>query len=145
VDENLRPVLHKTKSRPSCTESGACGLPPGHKHEGVESSAAVWWRRLVIESLRREIHAGFIGFSLELLQSAQSYNGPQPLDFPCCIPRSRIKFDSVKDGVRKQGASPTHANVLVLVSHDERRIWRFADAMKDVGYVQPIERLVEWH
>lgn len=144
VDEQLRPVYRKTKTRSSCTESGACGLPPGHTHVGVESSAAVWWRRLATEFERRkgQVHGCFLGFSLEILASAQSYAGPQPLDFACCIPRSRIKFDTVKNGVRKQGTSPTHSNVIVLVSYDLERVERFTRAMADVGYVQPFDELV---
>lgn len=145
VDESLRPVFRKTKKRLGCTETGACGLPPGHTHHGIESSAAVWWRRVVrdFEARSYATHTGFVGFSLELLQSAQEYEGLlQPLDFACCVPKGRVKFDSMQDGVRKQGTQPTHANVLVLVSYDYERIKRFARAFDDVGYVQPFNELV---
>lgn len=147
VDETGREVIRKSKTRPGCTESGACGLPPGHKHSGVESSAVFWWHKLVHEfGAGRVSCAVFLGFSLELLQSAQGFAGKQPLDFPCSIPKQRIKFEIEVDGVRVQASDPTHANVIVLVTNatEEERLGyystdsktrRFVETFQQIGYV----------
>jgi len=149
VDECGREVIRKSKKRPGCTESGACGLPPGHKHSGVESSAVFWWHKLVHEfEAGRVACAMFLGFSLEVLQSAQGFAGKQPLDFPCSLPKQRIKFETEVDGVRVQAADPTHANVIVLVmrgapelplgdqhSNALQMIERFKTTFSQIGYV----------
>jgi hypothetical protein len=146
VDEAGREVIRKSKHRPGCTESGACGLPPGHKHSGVESSAVFWWHKLVHEfEAGRVACAMFLGFSLEILQSAQGFAGRQPLDFPCSIPKQRIRFETEDEsGVRKPGDQPTHGNVIVLVIEEGSRVappreWamleRFQTTFQQIGYV----------
>lgn len=144
--------------RPKCTETGSCGLPPGHRHEGVTSSAVTWWRALCGEWAAGRVTAAiFVGFSIELLQSCQGGPDPghHPLDFPCCFPKERIKFDVVKDGKRVSGTAPTHSNVIVLlpaIEHvrnledlrlnqsghgetDVNMLARFDEAFGPVGYV----------
>lgn len=108
-------------------------VPEGYEGMGTRSNAALWWA--VWSSMWKvgEIdELFFVGFTLEILRSAQGLEDiPQPIDFPLCVPSSRIKFDTVNtritkgkragelidpsapEGARVSGTSPTHANVLV--------------------------------
>jgi hypothetical protein len=72
--------------------------PPGGLAEikgcGTNSNAVLWW------SVLAEYHrtgavssAVFVGFTLEILSTAQAMNVPQPLDFPYCVSRGRTCFD----------------------------------------------------
>lgn len=117
---------------------------PVNKHSGVESSAVFWWHKLMHEfEAERVACAMFLGFSLELLQSAQGFVGKQPLDFPCCIPRQRVKFELEVDGKRVVGRDPTHSNVVVLVCRRPDGFpWsaspivdRFQSTFSQIGYV----------
>jgi hypothetical protein len=66
--------------------------PPGLSESG--GGAALWWNKLLQEFCRDgSINALFVGFSLELLQTAQRFPVPQPLDYTYCIPKRRLKFD----------------------------------------------------
>jgi len=149
VDEAGREVIFKTKKRRGCKETGACGLPPGHKHRGVESSAVFWWHKLMHEfTAGRVACAIFLGFSLEILQSAQTFIGNQPLDFPGSIPKQRIRFETEdENGVRVPGEQPTHGNIIDLVTAcpfkqgafgpnlDDPRTDRFRECFSQIGYV----------
>ena len=117
--------------------------PPGgrvteeYQGMGTHSNAALWWARLASSWQKGEVDAAiFIGFTLEILRSAQAMQVPQPLDFPLCVPSSRIAFDTLNrivekkkdkkmirelidptepEGVRVSSDSPTHANVIVYL------------------------------
>lgn len=124
VDAVFRPVHAASRGRPACSETGACGLPPGHAHTGVTSSAKAWWRLLVSAWMRGEVEqAVFIGFSLEILQSSQvedetGETAPalSVLHFPICVPRRRMRFFApTVAGELVEGDQPTHANVLVYL------------------------------
>lgn len=119
-----------------CRETGACGIPVGHTHEGVESSQKKWWFKLVREWAARHVtDAVFVCFSVELLQSSQVGNGGlhTPLDFPICFPTRRVPY--VKPG-GKVGASPPHASCIVCVSRDGEVIQRFHDAFGVIGQIK---------
>lgn len=126
VDENGRTVIRASKAsgRKSCVETGSCGLPPGHKHKGVTSSAATWWHKLGLWWNTRNMAgqratAICVLFSLELLQTVQQFKDvPHPLDFTGCLPRERVDFDVVVEGRREPQGQPTHANLIVLLSND---------------------------
>lgn len=150
IDREGRAVYHARKVDgvrvEGCTVTGECGLPPGHKHRGIESSAALFWRVLCKQwELEHVPAAFFVGFSLELLQSCQG--GPQPphfpLDFNSCIPKDRIKFDLVENGQRVPGKDPTHSNLLALMpptnmrtgTKDVLAIARFEEALASVGWI----------
>lgn len=102
---------------------GGC-VPAAYRGMGTSSNAALWWGRLASSWQEGEIEAAiFVGFTLEILRSAQALDVPQPLDFPLCVPSSRIAFDT---GVHEDGwpdcllqrvssSSPTHANVIVYL------------------------------
>jgi hypothetical protein len=129
----------KAKGRRACTETGACGLVSGHRHYGVTSSAAAWWAKTCVELRNTRISSAFfVGFSVELIQTAQSWDCPNPLDFVCVFPSERIPFDTIVDGKRVSGEQPTHASVLVFAGvganmlskgRDIRRVFR------EIGYV----------
>jgi len=100
--------------------------PPGgrvsEKGLGTSSNAALWWAKLASEWQAGEVEAAiFVGFTLEILRSAQALDVPQPLDFPICVPKSRIKFDTPvysdqgEPYQREASSSPTHANVIVYL------------------------------
>ncbi len=144
VDECGREVLFKTKTYPGCKVTGDCGLPPGHKHSGIESSAVFWWHKLMHEFYSGRVAcAMFLGFSLEILQSAQTFAGKQPLDFPACIPKQRIRFETEDEsGARQPGDQPTHGNVIVLVIRSlgpegpvTPILQRFRETFSQIGYV----------
>lgn len=143
VDEDGRPVIQASKAsgRRRCVETGACGLPPGHKHKGVTSSAAMWWHKLglwwnVRNMAAQPAVAICVLFSLELLQTVQKYKDvAHPLDFVGCLARDRIDFDTVVDGKRVPQGQPTHANLIVLLSNDWSAKKRFQDVFSQHGKV----------
>jgi hypothetical protein len=113
-DRQGRLVISKTKLRGPCTETGDCGLPPGHKHEGVESSQKAWWTKLAREyASGRVTHAVFLSFSIELLQTSQ-VNPEQgtPHDHTICLPDRRIPYVKADGTV---GGSPPHASMLIYL------------------------------
>lgn len=94
-----QPATKRREAVPSCQVTGACGLPPGHKHVGVQSSSKAWWFRLAEQWRAGAVEAAvFLAYSLELLQTTQNglvdrgSDALIPLDFPCCYPADRIKF-----------------------------------------------------
>jgi hypothetical protein len=112
-----REVIRSTKDRKGCSETGHCGLPPGHAHKGVTSSAKAWWRKLADQYRKGHVQAAvYVGFSIEILQSTQvdlEDGELLPLDFPFCIPKQRICFWVERNGVLTPGKSPTHSSVLI--------------------------------
>ena len=122
-DVSGRKVIRATKSHGSgCTETGACGLPAGHSHEKVTSSAKAWWFKLAKEWSEGRVNAAvFVGFSLELLQATQvpltvGFDPlPIPLLFPRCYAAQRIKFLTQEGTKLVPGEQPTHANVIIYL------------------------------
>lgn len=107
-------------------------VPPEYEGMGTKSNAALWWSAYASMWAEGEIdQMVFLGFTLEILRSTQALDVPQPIDFPMCVPSSRIKFDTVNTvrtsgkkkgelvdpskpaGARVRGTSPTHANIIV--------------------------------
>ena len=85
--------------------------PPGGK-QGGRSSAACWWKALARAWQAGEVDAAiFVGFSLEILRSAQGLGGLQPLDFPLCVPSKRIAFGTPTG----PSNAPINANVIVFL------------------------------
>lgn len=79
----------------------------------TKSRACAWWRKLVEEfDAGRVRSAVFVGFTLEILRSAQGGKWAHPFDFAVCVPRDRLQFE---------GTSPTHANVIVYLGAHDRR------------------------
>lgn len=91
-------------------------IPEEYRGIGTRSNAALWWGALASAWQVKEVESAiFIGFSLELLRSAQALVVPQPMHFPLCVPSSRIAFDREEDGKRVESKSPTNANVIVYL------------------------------
>ena len=118
-------------------------IAPEHRGKGTRSNAALWWARLATAWDTGEIEAAvFVGFTLEILRSAQGLDCPQPLDMPLCIPSKRIAFDTPSEGGGGElvsGTSPTHANVIVLLPNrgDEgASVIAFRDAFESLGRVR---------
>jgi hypothetical protein len=78
-----------------CRWSGPLFLNPPGKCEGNPSGAGPWWKKLVDEWSRDgDWSAIFVGYSLEQLQTFQSWSPWHPLDMSLiCIPKRRIEFD----------------------------------------------------
>lgn len=127
-DNRQRLVLSK------CSQTGDCGLKPGHVHEGVESNQKKWWFKLAKEFKSGRVkEAVFVCFSIELLQTTQVGNLypnvlPIPLDFPICFPSRRIAYDHLDDkGKRVTGKSPPHASCIVYLGpHQAQFLTAFA-------------------
>lgn len=91
-------------------------VPDEYKGLGTSSNAALWWATLASAWEAGEVEAAiFVGFTLEILRSAQSLDVPQPINFPLCVPSSRIAFDTEQQGERIASKQPTHANVIVYL------------------------------
>lgn len=109
-------------------------VPDEYAGLGTRSNAALWWAVWSNMWLVGEIDAMiFIGFTLEILRSTQGLDCPQPLDFPLCVPSSRIDFETENtvrtkgkkagelidpnepEGARVSQGSPGHANVIVYL------------------------------
>lgn len=144
TDESWRQVFKKTAGRESCTVSGACGLPPGHQHKSVTSSAKRWWFKLAEHWMSGDIEqAIFIAFSLEMLQTMQidaPAGLPLPHELPICFPRSRLAYYKLKDGKLVEGSSPPHASFIVYLPNRkvplDRSNARFQLAFEKFGYTR---------
>ncbi len=113
--------------------------PPGGKM-GQKSLAGLFWARTVDQYVRRRVReVVFLGFTIELLRTAQTY-APHitPLDCTICVPKQRLRFvrpDPSKPDGLEVGKSPAHANVLVLITPDPNRVPEFATAFRNIGAV----------
>ncbi len=126
-------VIKASGNRPGCTATGACGLSPDHVHDGMQSSAAAWWKKLMTAWLAGNISSAiFLGFSIEILQTTQTSGVRSPLTFPICYPKQRIKFVR-EDG--EVGASPPHASCIICVSAHQEAIERFEENFSTLGHV----------
>lgn len=118
--------------------------PPGEREHGTKGrpNSQLWWPKLCAEYLAGRVEqAIYVGFSLELLQTAQGGTGPMPLDFPFCIPAKRVNF--LGEDLQPQG-SPTHANVIIYLppcgpdmkeEYTEDSIYGFRCAFSEIGRV----------
>jgi len=117
TDDDWVSVLKKTGTRESCSVTGACGLPPGHSHKNVTSSAKRWWQRLTKHWQAQDVdEAIFIGFSLEMLQTFQvdvPLGLQLPHDFQICFPRARLAYYKLVSEKLVKGSSPPHASFIV--------------------------------
>jgi len=73
-------------------------------------------------------HAIFVGFSIEILQTAQS--NINPLQFPICVPRKRLRFIH-RDNAN--ATTPTHANVIVYLPGIVDRTAEFVEEFSALG------------
>ena len=97
-----------------------------------KSLAGLFWAKLMEERKIGFNHAIFIGFSIEIMQVSQNYHELSVLDFPVCVPSSRIKFE--KQNEKK--ASPSHANVIVYVPGRINHSVLFAQTFAKYGKIK---------
>ena len=91
----------------------------------TQSNATAWWRKLTEEyGSGRTREAIFVGFTLELLRSAQGGIWAHPFDFSFCVPKDRLCFG---------GDDPTHANVIVYLGPQRDR---FKEVFSALGRVK---------
>jgi hypothetical protein len=128
---------------PKCEQTGACGLPIPHKHEGTESGQKKWWFKLAQEFEIGNVESAiFIGFSIEILQTTQVKTPAGlsiPLDYPLCFPARRLQFLHEDheafsgQSYLKVGSGPPHANVIVCVTRSLDVKYRFVEAFEAIG------------
>jgi hypothetical protein len=133
--------------------------PPGGKLDKVTlepikagpglSSAAVWWGKLIAEWQAGNVHSAiFVCFSLAVFRTTQEEECATPFapyEFPFCVPRNRINYDKIVDGVRvpTKGAPADSAIVLLPPKQDIadsrygcETIKRFYDQFSKFGKVR---------
>lgn len=105
--------------------------PPGGK-VGNRSQTELFWLRLVAE--RRNFgHAVFMAFSAEALQTTQKPGQNSLMEFPFCVPSSRLRFHA--RGEAKH--SPSHSNVVVYVPGRVDVTARFLEVFSAIGACKP--------
>ena len=116
IDEQGNGLIQEWRGRVFLNPPGGT-LPQGISHLlGTRSSACGWWRKLMVEQATGRVTAAiFVGFTLEILRSAQGEGWPHPFDYAICVPAKRLCFG---------GTSPTHANVIVYTGPDVTRFER---------------------
>lgn len=101
---------------PKCRVTGACGLAPGHIHEGTESSTKKFWRKLIASWTSGAVtEAFFLAFNIELLQTSQVDSPRAAASLPFCIPSRRISFLRSTPTGFAPGDSPTHASAIIYL------------------------------
>lgn len=136
IDGRGRPVMVK------CTETGACGLKPGHTHEDVDSSVKRWWQKTVHEHLQSYFgHALFLSFSIEAMQVTQ--NGGYPLsilDFPTVVFKKRVNYIDPLTGEEMKGN--THSSCITYVPGRINKTAYFLELFQGFGKaVVPARRM----
>jgi hypothetical protein len=115
--------------------------PPGGKDDAGQALVPQFWNKLVREWTNGNVHeAIWIGYSLEQLQTLQnsSTTGMTPMDFPFCIPSSRIPFvenparKAKREAEGKKKSGPTHANYIVYLG-DALGRERFYEVFERIG------------
>ena len=110
------------------------GRTPSDSKFGYRTLPQLFWQKLVLERMVNDgfQHAIFIGYTIEILQTSQNKEFPCVMDYPFCVPKSRIKF--INPGPNPK-TSPTHANVIAYVPGNQCRIAAFQDAFEQIGKV----------
>lgn len=111
--------------------------PPGGKVPGTnQSQAQAFFFKAVDEWEVGHVQACcFFGFTLEILrltQRGEGFSGYSACDFAFCVLKERTQF---LDEDLKPQEDPTHANVLVLISHDKAMIRKFYVEAQKLGAV----------
>jgi hypothetical protein len=107
--------------------------PPGgmvrmQKGLGRESSAAMWWAKLQHDYQVGHIaEALFLGFTLEILRTAQKWGTP-PQAYPMCVPKDRLEFPSSSG---ENSDSPAMGSCIVYLG---TQVARFREVFEKVGY-----------
>lgn len=102
--------------------------PPGGKNpsRGYKSNTVMFWDKLMKSQFG---HAIFMAFSIEALQATQKC-GLSMLDYPICVPKSRLRFDK-PCGTKSN--SPTHSSVIAYVPAEVDRTDLFIKTFSKLG------------
>jgi len=127
-----------------------CLVRPEMKHIS-RSYPVIWWLKLCADYVAGNVtSAVYMGFSLEQMVTTQREGTPSVLDFPFCVPRSRINFNYPEDTIGGKpistsdvatSSNATHANVIVYLPpnttpHDAADgVDRFKEVFEAVGTV----------
>jgi hypothetical protein len=129
---------------------GHTGLVRPELSEISRSYPVVWWLKLCSDYVSGNVTSAiYMGFSLEQMVTTQRGGTPCLLDFPFCVPKSRLCFDypmDTNDGRPIDstsvvaGKQPTHGNVIVYLPPKEPHeaadgVDRFASVFASVGKV----------
>lgn len=149
--------------------------PPGGRAEipgmGTNSNACLWWRVLAAAyEVGHITSAIFVGFTLEILSTAQGMPGLQPIDFPRCYSKGRTCFDlprlaeieRLKGEIQKLGGTigpkdkkrdalikrlaeveATHGNRVRSESPTHANVFVFLPAERGLGQRYEVERFKE--
>lgn len=113
--------------------SGTVFLNPPGGRKMNKSIAGLFWGRLMQHLTDGKLtHAIFMGFSVEQLAITQGYADKSILDFPICVPRKRIKFDSPVE----EKDAPSHSNVIVYVPGVVDKTPHFVKTFSGLGKVK---------
>lgn len=102
------------------------GRAPGKNPAKTMSQATMWWWRLANAWKNGHVtEAIFVGFTMEIIRTAQSVNAPHPASFPLCFPTERMCFATpsavdendwpIVGATRVESEDPTHGNVVVYL------------------------------
>jgi ParB family transcriptional regulator, chromosome partitioning protein len=100
--------------------------PPGGK-TGNKSNVKLFWDKLMDTDF---LHAIFMAFSIEALQTTQSCILPMA-QYPICIPAKRIRFVSPEG----KKSSPSHSNCIVYIPDLIDRTEKFTEVFSRIGVV----------
>lgn len=124
--------------------------PPGRR-SGAVSVPSLFWARLMREREDRKItHAIFLSFTLNSLQTTQRKSTPAMGEFPCCILKKRVIFESPErmsikgftdvPSARKPAPSP-HPSAMIYVPGIEDRSDLFEEHFSDLGTIMNRRRV----
>jgi hypothetical protein len=118
-----------------------CNPPGGLIRVGsrLRSAQKLFWWKLAGEFASGRVQAAcFLSFSIELMQTTQ-IDRPDglwlPVEFPFCLPSSRVAYMSKRGGVLVRGTQPPHASALFLLTRDRSMLGRFVVACRSLGAV----------
>ena len=90
-----------------------------------------FWRRLLETRENGHLrHAIVVLFSVQQLQSFQSDIGLSPLNFPVCIPATRLAYDRSAGG---KAVQPPHASAICYVPGEKDATIEFVKVFSEIG------------
>lgn len=112
--------------------------PPGGRTtadsiHGYATLPQLFWDKLMDQHLNSPsfIHAIFMVFNIEMLQTSQNKQSPSVIEFPFCIPAKRVKFIDPDSGMESK--NPTHANAIIYVPGNVNNMLKFEKVFNDIG------------
>ena len=109
------------------------GRTPADSIHGYATLPQLFWNKLMRNHLENPsfAHAIFMVFNIEMFQTSQNKEFPSVLEFPFCVPASRLKFIDPDSG--QQSRNPTHANAIIYVPGNFNNMLRFESVFNNIG------------